>query len=176
MIGPQSRSISPFTCTIAEPKEAHAGSFCDKTRGWADAEGKTPVRKCAPLETSVLRAFRKAETPYWCAHDTFEDLDAARVTCQNALGGKDKSETSVSSALFSNAVPECEACAEMLAPHIRASCNSKAYAIANDPQRRSTCDDETIAVKLARGTTTGKLAVLTRSGLGRSDVELVVTP
>jgi hypothetical protein len=137
-------------CTDDTYCPAHfPGTFCDRTNGYkslpAPGTGKygevgPVVGRCVPLETAVLRAFHAAETPYWCANDTVGDLDAARGTCKHAIATRDNGGANPALGAAREYVPECEACAEKLLPHMRASCNSKGYKIANDPRRRSVCD------------------------------------
>src|SRR5207248_540740 len=71
----------------------HPGTYCDRTNGYkslpAPGTGKygdvgSVVGRCMPLESAVLRAFRSAELPYWCANDTVADFEAARATCQHS--------------------------------------------------------------------------------------------
>jgi hypothetical protein len=78
------------------------------------------TRRCVPIEAAVLRAFRDGELPYWCGHDTAADFAAARMNCRNSGGGD-----------------ACDACAELLLPHMRKSCASDA---SRPPDTRSLCD------------------------------------
>jgi len=79
-----------------------------------------PQPACVPHEVGVLRAFREAEVPYWCDAD---DLELARLACR-----QDEEA--------------CEACIEMVIPHMRNACGPDDYVEASDggADRRSMCD------------------------------------
>lgn len=120
------------------------GTFCDRTNGVDDTNVTGRRQACMPLETAVVRAFAAGETPFHCAHDTLADFEAARLTCQQALAKKAVTPsldgTAAKRALLDHDTPECEACAALVRPHVRASCNAAAYARAGDPKRQSECD------------------------------------
>lgn len=81
--------------------------------------GVVPQPACVPHEVGILRAFREAEVPYWCDGD---DLELARAAC------KQDEEA-------------CEACIEMVIPHMRNACGPADYVEhAGDVDRRSMCD------------------------------------
>jgi hypothetical protein len=129
------------------------GTYCDRSSGFEDY--RHPERglrhRCVRPETAVLRAFRKAETAYFCTHDTADDLESARAACQ--LGG---TFDSLQSALQKHDRVACEQCATMVLPHLRNASNARAFRREKD--RRAICD--VLGDASALGSVTGTQAAL----------------
>lgn len=102
----------------ARDNDCPPATYCDLTY--------RPAARCVAHEAAVLRAFHDAELPYHCAHDTAEDLEAARKLCAEATSDTD---------------PSCDACAALVLPHVRNACDASGYAKdAGGIDRRSMCD------------------------------------
>jgi hypothetical protein len=98
------------------------GHYCDYNylvRG-------TPFPTCVRHETGLVRAFREAETPRFCAMDTWDDLEAARAACNAAGPGSDA----------------CRSCVQVVAPRIRNACDPGPSFTprSNGVDNRSMCD------------------------------------
>jgi hypothetical protein len=80
--------------------------YCDRTAKIAAGGSVRPG--CVPRETAVLRAFRQAETPFWCTGDSWAALNAARDACKGKA--------------FNSA--ECRACMQVIRPRLRNACDA----------------------------------------------------
>jgi hypothetical protein len=98
-----------------------AGQFCDGTQMSRSGSESMNTPACVPIEAAVLRAFRQGELPYWCAHEGADALALARDQCQQ--GG------------------DCEACVDLLIPHIRNGCGPEEFEpMRGGIDRRSLCE------------------------------------
>lgn len=132
------------------------GFGCDDDGGCApneycqielDSDG-TELRSCVEKEIGILRAFRRGELRTWCEASKVEDLQRAAMLCERSLdtGAGDGAE--------------CDACAELVLPHMRNACDEGSYdpevtgrpaLLADEPpyfDHRSMCD---IAAPLLAG-------------------------
>jgi hypothetical protein len=121
-------SISPtvMTCETDADCEMLPGTYCDRTNIRPADDGSLTgsiAKRCVPLETALLRAFRHAEAPRWCQFQTFIEINAAREACKN-------------NGPFS---AQCDACVEIVVPRLRNACDP-----GNDPQKPGISDGRAI--------------------------------